>query len=309
MLGTDTIWRRQESALNYMRFPVLTPGDYTFEVRSINEDGVNSAIDRIAFTIHPPYWQTWWFQGSIYLLILLIVVGFIIRRNQAQQKEQARKNAFNVLKMQALQSQMNPHFVFNVLTAIQNLWMQKKNEPALEMQSTFAKLLRKIFQYSSRRSILIEEEEAFLDNYLNLEQIRFERSVQISFSIEDELLDDEYCIPPLLIQPIIANSFKHGLFHKKSAKKLTIQLKKETVYLYCIVEDNGVGRGFNQNAATSKRRTSGLTTTKDRLTILQENVVGEPHRNNNFKITDLKDTEGNALGTRVELWIPFVEKE
>lgn len=309
MLGTDTIWRTQNSVVNYMRFPVLTPGDYTFEVRSINADGVKGTIDSITFTIHPPYWQTWWFQGGIYLIILLIVVGFIIRRNQIQRQDQERKNAFNVLKMQALQSQMNPHFVFNVLTAIQNLWMQKKNEPALQMQSTFAKLLRKIFQYSSRRSITIEEEEAFLNNYLNLEQIRFERSVEIHFEIEDELLDDEYCIPPLLIQPIIENSFKHGLFHKKSAKQLTITLKKEMVYLYCLVEDNGVGRSVNKNANAPKRRTSGLTTTRDRLTILQENVIGEQHPDDNFKITDLKDAEGNALGTRVEIWIPFVESE
>jgi len=185
--------------------------------------------------------------------------------------------------------------------------MQKKNEPALQMQSTFAKLLRKIFQYSSRKSITIEEEAAFLHNYLNLEQIRFEQSVQIDFTVEEELLDGSYAIPPLLIQPIIENSFKHGLFHKTAEKKLTIKLKEEGAYLYCMVEDNGVGRKFNQQLNKTKRRTSGLTTTQDRLSILQENEQGTTHPHNNFKITDLKDTTGKPVGTCVELWIPFVK--
>jgi LytS/YehU family sensor histidine kinase len=219
---------------------------------------------------------------------------------------QARLESQNSnLKMEALQSQMNPHFIFNVLTAVQNLWLQHKNELAMDLQSNFAKLLRKIFQYSSKRAISIEQVEEFLNNYLSLEQIRFENTVDIDFQIEEILLDEEHRIPPLLIQPIIENSFKHGLFHKQKDLKLSIHLKQEGAYLYCCVEDNGVGRKNNGNK-TGPKRSSGLSTTKERLFILQESTIKKKHPHNNLRIIDLKNSEGVPLGTKVEIWIPFI---
>lgn len=303
MLGIDSTWRYQPSSVDWMRFPQLGAGDYTFEVLCINEDGVGSTSPaRVTFSIQPPYWQTWSFQGALYLSGILITMGIVLFGVRLKRREERQQNYVNVLKMQALQSQMNPHFIFNVLTAVQNLWLQHKNELALNMQSTFAKLLRKIFQYSNAPNITIEEEQAFLHNYLDLEQIRFEHQVNIKFIIEKELLDGHYCIPPLIIQPIIENSFKHGLFHKDSDRKLLIQLKKEEVYLHCVVEDNGVGRSNKKK----HKRASGQNTTQERLNILQENIIKSPHPNNNFKITDLVNQEGKPIGTRVELWIPFV---
>jgi LytS/YehU family sensor histidine kinase len=227
----------------------------------------------------------------------------MVVRNQLRQARLESQNSN--LKMEALQSQMNPHFIFNVLTAVQNLWLQHKNELAMDLQSNFAKLLRKIFQYSSKRAISIEQVEEFLDNYLNLEQIRFENTVDIDFQIEEILLEDEYRIPPLLIQPSIENSFKHGLFHKQKDLKLSIHLKQEGAYLYCCVEDNGVGRKDNGNKMDSKR-SSGLSTTKERLFILQESTLKAKHPHDNLRIIDLKNSEGVPLGTKVELWIPFI---
>lgn len=229
MLGIDTIWRLQANPINIMRFPQQNPGSYTFEVKTVNEDGVESAEPaRITFFIAAPYWETWWFR----LLIASVFVFVVIAVAWNQIRTQRLQNRVSSLYLQALQSQMNPHFVFNVLTAVQNLWLQQKNEAALRMQSSFAKLLRKIFQYSSKESIEIEQVKDFIDNYLDLEQIRFDHQVIIDFKIDDELYEDDYKIPPLLIQPIIENSFKHGLFHKPEDKRLWIFLKKEEAYLY-----------------------------------------------------------------------------
>ncbi|BDS14060.1 sensor histidine kinase [Aureispira anguillae] len=306
MLGVDSSWITQSSAVDLMRFPQLEPKNYTFEVKVLNEDGVVSKeVARVEFVIAPPYWQTWWFQGALYLLGTLMIVGVVLFRVRQKQKEERQQNLVNVLKMEALQSQMNPHFIFNVLTAVQNLWLQKKNELAMELQSNFAKLLRKIFQYSSKKAIPIEQVEEFLNNYLSLEQIRFENQIDISFEVEEELLDGDYAIPPLLIQPIIENSFKHGLFHKTTNRQLSIVLKEEGRYLYVSVEDNGVGRQAKKKQEPA--RSSGLTTTQERLKILQESIMNQSHPHNNIKITDLKDKAGKALGTKVELWIPFVD--
>ena len=176
----------------------------------------------------------------------------------------------------------------------------------MQLQSNFAKLLRKIFQYSSKMSISIEQVYEFLNYYLDLEQIRFENKVDIDFIIQEELFIEEYYVPPLIIQPIIENSFKHGLFHKRSDMKLLINLKVEGPYLHCLVEDNGVGRKINKK--DNMDRTSGLTTTKKRLEILQEAVFNELHPYGNIRITDLvSDSDESPLGTRVELWIPFIK--
>lgn len=304
MVGIDSSWISQPSTINVMRFPQLSPGIYTFQVKAMNEDGVESnEIIEVKFVIDKPYWEIWWVQGLFYLSIVLIVVAVVLTRVRNKQREALQQNEMNVLRMQALQSQMNPHFIFNILTAVQNLWLQHKNELAMELQSSFAKLLRKIFQHSSKKNISMEEVKDFLDNYLNLEQIRFENQVQIDFQIEEELFEG-YFIPPLLIQPIIENSFKHGLFHKPTDKKLSISIKKEGAYIYCCIEDNGVGRTVNVNTEEEKR-SSGLTTTTKRLFILQHDILKEPHPYNNFKITDLKNSDGTPSGTKVELWIPF----
>jgi hypothetical protein len=301
MLGIDTVWRYQEGQTNFMRFPQLQSGKYTFEAKIINEDGVESVATRVVFNIGLPYWKTWWFILSIVFFIAIVV--FMVVRNQLRQAQLENQNSN--LKMEALQSQMNPHFIFNVLTAVQNLWLQHKNELAMDLQSNFAKLLRKIFQYSSKRAITIEQVEDFLNNYLNLEQIRFENEVEIDFKIEEVLLEDDYRVPPLLIQPIIENSFKHGLFHKATDRKLSIHLKQEGAYLYCCVEDNGIGRK-DKSGEPKVKRSSGLSTTKERLAILQLSAINAKHPHNNFKITDLKKSGDIPAGTKVELWIPFI---
>lgn len=281
----------------------LQYGTYTIEVYYKNDLGVSSPLVSHTFTIHPPYWQTWWFQLSLYFLGLLILLGigwWIIRNNQKRLK---RESKFNQLKLQALQSQMNPHFIFNVLTAVQNLWLQGKNEAAMKLQSNFAKLLRKIFQYSSQQNITIEQLSDFINNYLKLEQIRFDHKVDIDFEIDGVLYEEDYGVPPLLLQPVIENSFKHGLLHKNGEKKLSIKLTIEGDYLYAVVEDNGVGRTISETS--DQTRNSGLKTTFQRLNILQESKIGTPHPHQNIRITDLKNQSNLAIGTKVEIWIPL----
>ncbi|WMX14684.1 histidine kinase [Aureispira sp. CCB-E] len=308
MLGIDSSWISQPSTINVMRFPQLNPGNYLFQVKAINEDGIasNRTID-VQFVIDKPYWKIWWVQGLFGLSIVLVIVAIVLARFRNKQREEQQQNKMNLLQMQALQSQMNPHFIFNILTAVQNLWLQHKNELAMDLQSNFAKLLRKIFQYSSKKVISMDQIKDFLENYLNLEQIRFENQVQIDFKIEEDLLDG-YFIPPLLIQPIIENSFKHGLFHKPTDKQLKISIQKEGAYVYCCVEDNGIGRPAKTDMENVKR-SSGLKTTQKRLLILQQDVLKVPHPYNNLKITDLKTADGSSRGTRVEFWIPFITSD
>lgn len=280
-------------------------GNYTIEAYFENDLGTKTPIVAYSFTINAPYWQTWWFY-TLLNLIGLGVIGWIWKqRLTAKQKEERQQNQVNLLRMQALQTQMNPHFIFNVQSAIQGLWLEDKDEAALALQTDFSKLLRKIFQYSAQPSISIDQLIDFLNNYINLEKIRFEEAIEVELKIDQSLFEEDYLIPPLLLQPILENSFKHGLLHKKGPKKLVLELSNKTPYLYAVVTDNGVGRG--PQMPHELQRASGLKTTQERLDILQQSVIKQPHPYHNINIKDLKDAQGQSLGTQVELWIPFVD--
>ena len=236
-----------------------------------------------------------------------IALSVGLQQSERKRKAAKMKAQINQLRLQSLQSQMNPHFIFNVQDAIQGLWLEGKEIAALNMQTNFSKLLRRIFQYSGKVSISIDQLVDFLNNYINLEKIRFDTEIIIDFEISNELLNDDVYIPPLLIQPIIENSFKHGLLHKKEDKRLKIELAKEGNYLFCAIEDNGIGRKKKDNLLDVSRKSSGLKTTLDRLKLLQLTIMREKHPHNNMKITDLKNNDTEPVGTKVEMWIPFVD--
>ncbi|MCP4438040.1 MAG: hypothetical protein GY810_03775 [Aureispira sp.] len=309
LLGLDSVWLEQPSSTNFVRFQSLVSGDYVFEVRAKNEDGVRSIhAASIAFSIKPPYWQTWWFRGLSYLVMGLIVAIGLGWRYQIMRKRQAIENSMNQLRMQALQSQMNPHFVFNAMSTIQSYWVQKQPKIALMYHARFAKLMRLIFDYSKELTIHIEDELEFLKTYVSLEQMRFEDKVEVVFDVEENLVNQEVYIPPLLIQPIVENSFKHGFLHKEEPGLLQVVLKKEGNYLYCKIVDDGVGRvEAKENRAwqnNEEKERSSTDVVIERLAILNK-TYGANSNQVTFKVTDLESADGQANGTQIEMWIPL----
>jgi ligand-binding sensor domain-containing protein len=311
LLGIDSLWIQQSSNTNFVRLPNLNSGEYTFEVRARNEDGILSKQSpKISFYIQPPYWKAWWFSSIIGLTILAFIIFIIRLRYQSLQNKQATKNLITQLKMQALQAQMNPHFIFNAMSTIQSFWMYKDAKTALIYHAKFAKLMRLIFNYSDEKSIPIKEEIDFLKLYIDLEKIRLKYAINTAFEIDPIFEEEGLYIPPLLIQPIVENSFKHGFLHKEADGQLLIKLQKEGSYIKCVIEDDGVGRAsaesYNtwQDNATNKKSSSFVT--QDRLNMLNQ-AEGKSPKKVTYKITDLKDAQNNSLGTRTELWIPIID--
>lgn len=309
LLGIDSLWIQQASSTNFARFPNLNPGDYTFEVRARNEDGILSKTSQqISFSIQPPVWETWWFRSIIGLIILTFIIFIVRFRYQFLQRKQATQNLITQLKMQALQAQMNPHFIFNAMSTIQSFWMYKDAKTALIYHAKFAKLMRLIFNYSNEKSIPIKEEIDFLKLYIDLEKIRLKHTINITFEVDAIFEEEDLHIPPLLIQPIVENSFKHGFLHKEADGQLFIKLQKEAHYIKCIIEDNGVGRAtaasYNSWKDNTTNKKSSSFVTQDRLNMLNHTEGAFPKKIV-YKITDLKDAQNKALGTRTELWIPI----
>jgi sensor histidine kinase YesM len=119
-------------------------------------------------------------------------------------------------------------------------------------------------------------------------------------------------VPPLVIQPIIENCFKHGLLHKESNSKIKIAFTNENGWIKCVVEDNGIGREkakTMQKYKSKKHNSSGLKITKERLNIWINQQKSKIEQIDCFKIIDLKDENGNASGTRIEMILGKMELE
>jgi len=309
MLGISDKWI--ETKTDFASYPILTSGDYTFEAYAINEDGVESENPvRIKIYIKTPFWKTWWFTVLCFSTALTIIWGISWYRFKQIEEKLEREKEFqqqlSELEMQALQAQMNPHFIFNALNAIQHYLTIGEGEDAILYLAKFAKLIRTIFEYSKKQTISLTQEIEFLGLYIGLEKLRFKDKINVEIEIEESIYTDEISLPPLLIQPLIENAFKHGFLHKKGSGNLKINFYTKDNFFKCSIIDDGIGREATQKLKNWKSKihqSSGLKTTEERLEIWSKhsNFNDNDLENINlFKITDLKDGE-KALGTRIDI--------
>ncbi|MFA7380354.1 MAG: two-component regulator propeller domain-containing protein [Bacteroidia bacterium] len=319
LLGLDTNWLNASSEVTFARYPSLPPGDYTFEVKAINADGYESEEPTsISFAVEKPYWQSWWF----YLLALLFTSGivsviFLIRiRSIRKRNEDERIKADLALEksmvehdlrssqLVSLKAQMNPHFVFNALNSIQEYIMLNEKTLANTYLGKFADLMRMTLDISSRQEVSLQEEVKLLTLYLELEALRFEEKFSYYINIENNVQQSSIYLPPMLIQPYVENAIKHGLLHIKNNRILQVTFAmKSAGLLMATIEDNGIGRkrSFEMRKFRQPMHKSFATgATQKRLELLNYNRPNEIV----VKYTDLKDENGFASGTRVELSIP-----
>ncbi len=304
LAGLEKEW--QYTVSRKIRYPSLQPGNYTFMVSSQNEDGVWSDIQSISLSISYPYWKQWWFIIGIIILVFASVYLMIyqITKRKAQRRESARqierqKRKIIEAELKALRSQMNPHFTFNVLNAIQNTITAFNPDKTAKYLSKFSLLLRKILENSKHSMILLEDEIEMLKLYIELENIRFESPINYSFEIDPQINIGFQKIPSMVIQPIVENAILHGLSDKKRQnKKIKIEVLIEDNVLKCIVEDNGVGRKKAKEISERKnlnQESLGIQITTDRLNLINQ----DQETNVTIDVVDLYDDVNTPLGTKV----------
>lgn len=276
----------------------LKPGNYIFELRIKNVNSINSPIiKKMLFTIKPAWYQTALFYISLIIVFIITTwLGVTIYVNKVKQKE-AEKHRINQkithLRIQALQSQMNPHFIFNSISSIQNLVLENNIDETLMYLSNFAKMLRNTLNYASLETISIKQEIDFLNNYISLEKLRFGDNFKFLILIGDNIDADETNIPPLLFQPIIENAIKHGRVYELKNGEINVEIKKEAKYLRCSVKDNGIGIENASKNKTHQNKSKGLNIIEERLKLLNEN------KNFNFKI------KSTSSGTEIIFYTIF----
>ena len=218
------------------------------------------------------------------------------RLNTELQDKQVRIEEINaLLRMKVLRTQMDPHFIHNCLNAIRALSLKGDHERADEYLEGFARLLRTVLEHSVRDRITLEEEIAFLQDYVKLEQLRLGDDFTWSISADQALIDEEPLIPSLLVQPFVENAIWHGLADRKGPKRLDVVFEERDDIITCTVQDNGVGRSVK--SPSTNRRSLGLKLTGERLQLLTERLESEGA----FRIQDLKDEHEVPTGTRVTL--------
>ncbi len=204
-------------------------------------------------------------------------------------------------KLQALQSQMNPHFIFNSLNSIDNYILKNDKRMASDYLTKFAKLIRSILEGSRSELVPISKDITALEWYIELEQMRFKNKFVFIKRIEDEVLANDWKVPPMLLQPFAENAILHGLAHSKAENlKLELRIFSEDGYLIYQIADNGVGRRAAEEIASSRnKKSSGIEVTTQRIKLHN----GTAEQKEYVVIEDLITTTKEATGTRVTIYL------
>lgn len=304
-------WDTISKSLSDISLRSLSSGNYEIQIKLIDDKGVvltNS--NKIYIKISPPWYKNIWFIVTVCVFAVgIIIVFFWMREEQIKQKEALQSEKLKLetelqkTLLSSIKSQMNPHFLFNALNTIQSYIFMNEKEKASFYLVKFSKLTRVILDFSTKETIPLSEEIKILELYCELEKMRFENTIDISFHVDEKLNTDAVSIPPMLIQPYVENVFKHGLLHKKEDRKLSIQFLYQPGLLKVIIDDNGVGRRFTQmlNDRKNKPVSFSSNATAKRIEIMRKLA----NLNYEVQVIDKHNDMQQSTGTTVIIHIPI----
>ena len=274
--------------------PYLPFGKYTVEVEVFDSNaGKSTVFQLLTIYILPPFWLTWWFITFGFLFVFGIAF-YLVLRNKKKAKEKAIiQKRIAETKLEALLSQMNPHFMFNAMNAIQNYIISNDVDNSLVYIGEFAKLMRKTLENSSKQSITIAEEIDYLQSYITIENMRFDDRIVYEFQIAPNVDVDSCEIPTMLLQPFVENVFVHAFDNSHISPKLIVSFEMVDVHLLeCKIIDNG--KGFVETNKHKNRPSKGIQLAKERLALLEGTTA------NSITIQHDKN-EGTAVTIRLKV--------
>jgi len=211
-----------------------------------------------------------------------------------QQKQEALR-----ARMKMLSSQMNPHFIFNSLSSIQEFVLANETERVLDYLSEFAGLMRQNLENSMLAHITLSKELQFLDTYLKLERTRFNNIFEYRIDIDVEA-PENIMIPPMLLQPYLENAIIHGLRKSTGPGRLLLKVREKANTIHCTIEDNGIGRALASAISESRHKSIAMSNIEARLELLNMEFGQDLF---SVEVVDL-EKKGKPSGTKVELCFP-----
>lgn len=304
--GLDDKWyTTKESTLDYAS---LRPGDYVLELYAVNAFGKRSNTVRIEFLIDKFFYQETWV--SILGVITVAMLGwfFVSKRIKKIRKDENEKlvtqKRLSELEQMAFRSQMNPHFIFNCLNSIQQYIFNKSVLDANRFITEFSSLIRQTLDLSSKKFISLEEEVKYLTTYLRLEHTRFDKNFDYEVVTESGLVLDQLFLPPLLIQPFVENSIRHGIRNLMGGRgNIAIRFYIKNGYLVCVVEDNGIGI-----EASLKLRGDNIIEHQSKgMLLIRKRIEALNTENDNQIMIEVDNayTKEEQKGTRITIKLPL----
>jgi LytS/YehU family sensor histidine kinase len=227
----------------------------------------------------------------IVALISVLVIAFIIFRHKNEKLRLKQRTA--ELEMQTLLAQMNPHFIFNCLTAINHSILNKEPDKASEYLTRFSRLMRMVLVNASKKTISLEEELDMLRLYLSMEQLRFKDAFDYTIELHDGVQPSQVQVPGFILQPFCENAIWHGLLHKEGRGRLVIDIQYENQQLIVSIKDDGVGLAEAARLRSKNTESMGLQLTATRLAIFNQGKKGGNH----YTLQNRKDSNGHISGT------------
>ncbi|RZK51609.1 MAG: regulator of cell autolysis [Pedobacter sp.] len=231
-----------------------------------------------------------WLLVSVLGTILAIVLAVLIYYIQKQRRI-LNENEKSQLAQRLLRTQMEPHFIFNTLSALQSFVRFDEKEKTLKYLNQFGRLLRSSLVLSRESLVPLNEEVEALENYLSLQQMRFDNAFGYEINLHDEQDLETIYIPPMLIQPFVENALLHGINPNGKNGHIYIDFNFNDKFLIVSVTDNG--KGISVHPDTTKHKSLSTTISKERLAIMAKetglpagiNIKSEPNKGTEVLLT------------------------
>ena len=236
------------------------------------------------------------------LALLVSGIAFLIYSRTQLKKTLTLEKELAIYEQKALHLQMNPHFIFNCLGSISSFIVKNSTDAAIKYLAKFSKLMRLTLEYSKEALIPIDKEIESLQNYLELEQLRFNNAFQFKINKCKEI-EDDVALPPLLLQPFVENAIIHGVNPKVRTGLITLDFSIKNDSLVCVVTDNGIGinksKAMKENLV-SMHKSMALDITKKRLQMMETATTQKAE----VSIEEIVEN-GEVLGTKAMLILPL----
>lgn len=273
----------------------LSDGDHELEFMLSSKNNSWKAITRsLHIYIRPPFYKTTWFI-VVAAVVLLSALWLLYRIRIQRIKQKANiDNQLAELEMKSLHAQMNPHFIFNALNSIKEMIWENDKQNASRYLSKFAQLIRTTLEQSRLNFITVKQCVQHLEQYLEMEKIRFE-DFSYHIDTDKELEWDQVRMAPMLVQPLVENAIWHGLKNIDGKKILGIKFYRRKDHVVCEIEDNGPGIYHQPKPAkpNGRHRSISIENIRSRLQMLNEKY----NMNCSLEFIDKADTQPGTHGT------------
>jgi ligand-binding sensor domain-containing protein len=299
--GIDDDWRH--TTLGALEFTSLPYGEYQLEIIAVNKFGKESQPLKIQFDVIKPFYKETWFIIPLILLPVSIVILYWSRRVSMKRQRQVQKFQQEIkilqLEQMAMRAQMNPHFIFNCISTMQQLIAGNEKDNATRFTNSFANLVRQTLDNAPELLIPLGEEIRFLHSYFELEQIKLEDRFDYVIDTTGIKNIDLLWVPNMVIQPFVENAIRHGIRYKKNGPgRIEVAFTQKNALLRCTITDNGIGRekaAQLQKEAAMNHASRAMDITAKRISALNALTNGKI----SIVIEDMRDADHHASGTKV----------